>query len=235
MKVAQKDIYAISAYTIDNNPDGSKALIRKYGVQLPANASKADVDKAFGALLKTSKTFRRDFASLAQQTISKNNSFLGWLGFVDQGNGTSLNNVFNNFVDQGNGTSLNKVYNGFVDQGKGTSLDDIFVGANAGAEVGSANDPQTKTKSSGGVSWTDYVSPDTVKNIINTGLNVWASKSGTTADTSNNLNQGRADIPTNPNVPPPAEGGMGTGTIVLIVVGVVAALGATIYFATKKK
>jgi hypothetical protein len=219
MKVAQKDIYAISAYTIDNNPDGSKALIRKYGVQLPANASKADIDKAFGALLKTSKTFRRDFAALAQESISKNNSFLGYLGFVDQGNGTSLDNV----------------YNGFVKQGKGTSLDDIFVGASAGAQAGSVNDPQTTTKSSGGVSWTDYVSPDTVKNIINTGLNVWASKSGTTADTSNNLNQGRADIPTNPNVPPPAKGGMGTGTIVLIVVGVVAALGATIYFATKKK
>lgn len=219
MKVAQKDIYAISAYTIDNNPDGSKALIRKYGVQLPANASKADIDKAFGALLKTSKTFRRDFAALAQESISKNNSFLGYLGFVDQGNGTSLDNV----------------YNGFVKQGKGTSLDDIFVGASAGAEVGTANDPQTKTKSSNGVSWSDYLSPDTVKNIINTGLNVWASKSGTTADTSNNLNQGRADIPTNPNVPPPAQGGMGTGTIVLIVVGVVAALGATIYFATKKK
>lgn len=218
MKVAQKDIYAISAYTIDNNPDGSKALIRKYGVQLPANASKADVDKAFGALLKTSKTFRRDFAALAQESISKNNSFLGYLGFVDQGNGTSLDNV----------------YNGFVKQGKGTSLDDIFVGANAGAEVGSANDPQKK-KDSSGVSWTDYVSPDTVKNIINTGLNVWASKSGTTADTSAGLNQGRADIPTNPNVPPPAQGGMGTGTIVLIVLGVVAALGATIYFATKKK
>ena len=219
MKVAQKDIYAISAYTIDNNPDGSKALIRKYGVQLPANASKADIDKAFGALLKTSKTFRRDFAALAQESISKNNSFLGYLGFVDQGNGTSLDNV----------------YNGFVKQGKGTSLDDIFVGASAGAQAGTANDPQTKTKSSNGVSWSDYLSPDTVKNIINTGLNVWASKSGTTADTSNNLNQGRADIPTNPNVPPPAKGGMGTGTIVLIVVGVVAALGATIYFATKKK
>lgn len=218
MNINQKDIYAVSAYTIDNNPEGTKTLIRKYGVVLPANANKADIDKAFAALLKTSKTFRRDFAALAQESISKNNNFLGFL----------------NFVQEGNGTSLNKVYNGFVSQGKGTSLDDIFVGASAGSQVGSTTDP-AKTSDKQGVSWSDYLDPDTVKRVINTGLNVWATREGTTADTTNNINQGRLDIPNNPQTPPPAKGGMGTGTIVLIVVGVVAALGATIYFATKKK
>ena len=218
MNINQKDIYAVSAYTIDNNPEGTKTLIRKYGVVLPANASKADIDKAFAALLKTSKTFRRDFAALAQESISKNNNFLGFL----------------NFVQQGNGTSLNKVYNGFVSQGKGTSLDDIFVGVNAGGQVGSTADPAKGTDKTG-VSWSDYLDPDTVKRVINTGLNVWASRQGTTADTTNNINQGRADIPNNPNTPPPASGGMGTGTIVLIAVGVLGALGAIVYFATKKK
>jgi hypothetical protein len=221
MNINQKDIYAVSAYTIDNNPEGTKTLIRKYGVVLPANASKADIDKAFAALLKTSKTFRRDFAALAQESISNNNNFLGFL----------------NFVQQGNGTSLNKVYNGFVSQGKGTSLDDIFIGASAGAQAGSTDDPAKSKddKNKNGVSWSDYLDPDTVKRVINTGLNVWASREGTTADTTNNINQGRADIPNNPNTPPPASGGMGTGTIVLIVVGVLGALGAIVYFATKKK
>lgn len=218
MNINQKDIYAVSAYTIDNNPEGTKTLIRKYGVVLPANASKADIDKAFAALLKTSKTFRRDFAALAQESISNNNNFLGFL----------------NFVQQGNGTSLDKVYNGFVSQGKGTSLDDIFVGVNAGGQVGSTADPAKGTDKKG-VSWSDYLDPDTVKRVINTGLNVWASRQGTTADTTNNINQGRADIPNNPNTPPPASGGMGTGTIVLIAVGVLGALGAIVYFATKKK
>jgi hypothetical protein len=218
MNINQKDIYAVSAYTIDNNPEGTKTLIRKYGVVLPANASKADIDKAFAALLKTSKTFRREFAALAQESISNNNNFLGFL----------------NFVQQGNGTSLDKVYNGFVSQGKGTSLDDIFVGANAGGQVGSTADPAKGTDKKS-VSWSDYLDPDTVKRVINTGLNVWASREGTTADTTNNINQGRADIPNNPNTPPPASGGMGTGTIVLIVVGVLGALGAIVYFATKKK
>ena len=207
MNINQKDIYAVSAYTIDNNPEGTKTLIRKYGVVLPANASKADIDKAFAALLKTSKTFRRDFAALAQQSISNNNNFLEFLNFGHQN---------------------------FVQQGKGTSLDDIFVGASAGSQVGSITDP-SKTSDKQGVSWSDYLDPDTVKRVINTGLNVWASREGTTADTTNNINQGRLDIPNNPNTPPPASGGMGTGTIVLIVVGVLGALGAIVYFATKKK
>jgi hypothetical protein len=202
MNINQKDIYAVSAYTIDNNPEGTKTLIRKYGVVLPANASKADIDKAFAALLKTSKTFRRDFAALAQETISQNKNFLGFLNFVQEG--------------------------------KGTSLDDIFVGASAGSQVGSTTDP-AKTSDKQGVSWSDYLDPDTVKRVINTGLNVWATREGTTSDTTNNINQGRADIPNNPNTPPPASGGMGTGTIVLIVVGVLGALGAVVYFATKKK
>lgn len=204
MNINQKDIYAVSAYTIDNNPEGTKTLIRKYGVVLPANASKADIDKAFAALLKTSKTFRRDFAALAQETISQNKNFLGFLNFVQEG------------------------------KGKGTSLDDIFVGASAGAQVGSTTDP-AQTSDKQGVSWSDYLDPDTVKRVINTGLNVWATREGTTADTANNINQGRLDIPNNPQTPPTAKGGMGTGTIVLIVVGVLGALGAVVYFATKKK
>jgi len=222
MNINQKDIYAVSAYTIDNNPEGTKTLIRKYGVVLPANASKADIDKAFAALLKTSKTFRRDFAALAQESISKNNNFLGFL----------------NFVQQGNGTSLNKVYNGFVSQGKGKSLNDIFIGASAGAEVGTASDPEKSKddKDKKGVSWSDYLDPDTVKRVINTGLNVWATREGTTADTTNNINEGRRDSPSNPNTPDnDGNGGMGTGTIVLIAVGVLGALGAIVYFATKKK
>ena len=66
-------------------------------------------------------------------------------------------------------------------------------------------------------------------------MNVCATREGTTADTTNNINQGRLDIPNNPQTPPTAKGGMGTGTIVIIVVGVLGALGAVIYFATKKK
>jgi hypothetical protein len=207
MNINQKDIYAVTAYTIDNNPESTKSLIRKYGVVLPANASKADIDKAFSALLKTSKTFRRDFAALAQESISNNNNFLEFLNFGHQN---------------------------FVQEGKAKSLDDIFLNAAAGGQAGSASDPAKKSNKEG-VSWSDYLDPDTVKRVINTGLNVWATREGTTADTANNINQGRLDIPNNPQTPPTAKGGMGTGTIVLIVVGVLGALGAVVYFATKKK
>jgi len=192
----QKDIYAISAYTIDSRPKETRTLIKKYGVALPATANQADVDKAFAALLKTSKTFRKEFSQLAQQAISENKSFIGFLNFADE-------------------------YKG------GKSLNDIFVGANADGD---------KTTNTSGVGISDYLDPDTVKNIINTGLNIWASKSGTTADTSSNINDGRRDIPNNPNTPPPpSKKGLSTGAIVGISLGVLGALGAIIYFATKKK
>ena len=43
------EIYAVSAMTIDNNTEGVKSLITKYGVILPTNASRSDIDKAFAA------------------------------------------------------------------------------------------------------------------------------------------------------------------------------------------
>jgi len=209
--ISQKDIYSVSAYTIDNNPEGVKTLIRKYGVSLPANASKGDVDNAFSALLKTSKTFRRDFSALATQTISKDNNFLGFLNFVEQGDGFSLDKPFN--MATGGDPSDTNWLSGLM---------------------GTTKNTQTTGTTSSGKSFSDYIDPKTVQNIINTGLNIWASSKGTTADTSGQLDTGRTNLPPTPQTDR-GNGGMGTGTIVLIVVGIVGALGTIIYFATKKK
>ena len=76
------EIYAVSAMTIDNNTEGVKTLITKYGVILPKNASRADVDKAFAALLRKSKSFRNDFALLAANESQKSDNFSNFMEFL---------------------------------------------------------------------------------------------------------------------------------------------------------
>lgn len=217
MNINPNDIYAVTAYTIDTNPTDTKILINKYGITLPTDASRADIDKAFSALLKTSKTFRKDFATLTQKTIEGNQAFDGFYNYI---------------YAEGNGKSLDKDFN-FVAQSKGTSLNDIFLGAGAGAQTGTINDPNRNTQSTGR-RWSDYLDPETVKGIINTGLNIWAAKSGTTADTTSNIQQGRIDIPNNANTQGAGKGGISTVGIILISIGVLAGIGALIYFTRKK-
>lgn len=219
MNINPNDIYAVTAYTIDTNPTDTKILINKYGITLPTDASRADIDKAFSALLKTSKTFRKDFATLTQKTIEGNQAFDGFYNYI---------------YAEGNGKSLDKDFN-FVAQSKGKSLNDIFLGAGAGApQTGTVKEPEKEPEKSSGQRWSDYLDPETVKGIINTGLNVWAAKSGTTADTTRNIQQGRIDIPKNPNTQGSGEGGISTVGIILISIGVLAGIGALIYFTRKK-
>lgn len=271
-KVKQSDIYAISAYTIDNKPTEVKALITKYGIALPANASQDDIDKAFIALNKKSKTFRKDFSALAATSISSDNNFMHWLYFAGMEN-TSLDSVFNgadgfrDFAGQGK-TSLNSVFNGadgfrdFVSQGKDslesvfngfagqekTSLDSVFNGADGVTgtglkatplinsdgtlKTGSSTTSTARTTKPRSGKLGEAFDSDTIKNIINTGLNIWATKSGTTAD----INQGRTDYTTNPNSSAPAPSkGIGTTGIVLLVIGGLAAIGVLVYTMNKKK
>ena len=74
---------------------------------------------------------------------------------------------------------------------------------------------------------------DTIRNVINTGLNIWATRSGTTAATTNDLQSGRDSL----NLQPQNEStrGIGTTGIVLISVGAIAAVGVLIYYLSKNK
>lgn len=193
------EIYAVSAMTIDNNTEGVKTLITKYGVILPKNASRADVDKAFAALLRKSKSFRNDFALLAANEAQKIDNFA-------------------NFV----------YADGFQGRGIGTpsaplkTPDPIPVKTSL---------PNTGAKSPSALA--QAFDADTIKNIINTGLNVWATRSGTTAATTTDLQSGRDSL----NLQPQNEStrGIGTTGIVLISVGAIAAVGVLIYYLSKNK
>ena len=63
-----KDIEAISVLTIDSRRPETIGLIKKHGINLPANAPTQLVDKAFISLAKQNAKFREDFSALAHDT-----------------------------------------------------------------------------------------------------------------------------------------------------------------------
>lgn len=82
----------------------------------------------------------------------------------------------------------------------------------------------------------EYLSPDVVKNAINTGINIWSVKqTGQNAPTTQGqLDYAREQYASSQQETASGKSGMGVGSIVLISVGGLLLLGGIIYFATKK-
>ena len=199
------ELYALTAMTIDNNTEGVKTLITKYGVILPNNASRSDIDKAFAALLRKSKSFRNDFAALAANESDNSENFSNFMEFLGLGKKSKLNPQ--PVIDV---------------QGKGIGQDPIPV-----------KNPLPNTSTKGTGEFRKAFDADTIKNIINTGLGIWAARSGTTASTTNDLQTGRDSLGLQPQNQPTK--GIGTTGIVLISVGAIAAIGVLIYYLSKNK
>lgn len=193
------EIYALSAMTIDNNTEGVKSLITKYGVILPTNASRSDIDKAFAALLRKSKSFRNDFAALAANESQKGENFANFMEF-----------------------------SGVSGRGIGTTSAPLKTPDPIPVKTSLPNTTAKKPSA-----FADAFDADTIRNIINTGLNIWATRSGTTAATTNDLQSGRESL----NLQPESQQtrGIGTTGIVLISIGAVAAVGVLIYYLSKNK
>lgn len=191
------ELYALTAMTIDNNTEGVKSLITKYGVILPTNASRSDIDKAFAALLRKSKSFRIDFAALAANESDKSKNFLNFMEATGEGKGITTDSTLK-------------------------TPDQIPVKTSL---------PNTTAKKPS--AFREAFDADTIRNVINTGLNIWATRSGTTASTTNDLQTGRDTLGL-PN-PPPTTKGIGTTGIVLISVGAIAAIGVLVYYLSKNK
>lgn len=189
------ELYALTAMTIDNNTEGVKTLITKYGVILPTNASRSDIDKAFAALLRKSKSFRNDFAALAANESDNSENFSNFMEMSGRGITTS--------------STLK-------------TPDPIPV-----------KNPLPNTSKKGTSAFREAFDSDTLKNIINTGLGIWAARSGTTASTTNDLQTGRDSLGLQPQNQPTK--GIGTTGIVLISVGAIAAIGVLIYYLSKNK
>jgi hypothetical protein len=211
-----KDIEAISVMTIDSRRPETIGLIKKHGINLPSNSPTKLVDKAFLSLAKQSDKFREDFSALAHDTS---------LSFT----GTNEGNWFNNFTGKNEGDFFNA---------SASQLSRQAGGATA-VKVGTTNPAlatDTTTEKKGGF-WSylgQVFTPDTTRDIINTGLNIWSVKQTgqNAATTQNNLDQARFDLQESGGTT--ATQGMGVGTIILISVGALALIGGIIYFVRKK-
>ena len=193
------ELYALTAMTIDNNTEGVKTLITKYGVILSTNASRSDIDKAFAALLRKSKSFRNDFAALAANESDKSKNFSNFMEATGEGKGITTDNTLK-IPDQ-------------------IPVKDPL--------------PNTSTKGKGTGAFREAFDADTLRNIINTGLGIWAARSGTTASTTKDVQTGRDNLGL--QNPPPTTKGIGTTGIVLISVGAIAAIGVLVYYLSKNK
>ena len=113
------------------------------------------------------------------------------------------------------------------------------AGGASATKVGTTNpalETATTTEKKGGF-WSylsEVFTPDTTRDIINTGLNIWSVKQTgqNAATTQNNLDQARFDLQESGGTT--ATQGMGVGTIILISVGALALIGGIIYFVRKK-
>jgi hypothetical protein len=211
-----KDIEAISVMTIDSRRPETIGLIKKHGINLPSNAPTKLVDKAFLSLVKQSDKFREDFSALAHDTS---------LSFT----GTNEGNWFNNFTGKNEGDFFNTSASQLSRQAGGATA--VKVGTTNPAM---ATDTTTEKKGGFWSYLSEVFTPDTTRDIINTGLNIWSVKQTgqNAATTQNNLDQARFDLQEGGTTT--ATQGMGVGSIILISVGALALIGGIIYFVRKK-
>jgi hypothetical protein len=205
-QLAPKEVYAITALTIDQQPNEVVKIIRKHGVMLPANPSQKQIETAFGSLLPKSEAFRKDFSNLATNVVSdgfsnaNGDDLPSGRGIGSTSTGVNLSNIPNPINVQPKGVTYN-TKKSFKDTAFGSFLTSVFT-------------------------------PETIQSGINTGLNVWSIKQ-TGQPASNiggDIGMGREQL----SQDQPPTRGMSTTTMVLIGVGAIALIGVAVYFYKKK-
>jgi len=205
-QLAPNEVYAITALTIDQQPNEVVKIIRKHGVMLPANPSQKQIETAFGSLLPKSEAFRNDFSNLATSVVSdgfsnaEGDNLPAGRGIGTTSTKVNLDNIPNPITTQSK-TITYDTKKAFRDTAVGSFLSGIFT-------------------------------PETIQSGINTGLNVWSIKqTGQPASSfGNDINTGREQL----NQDQPPTKGISTTAMVLIGVGALALIGVAVYFYKKK-
>lgn len=198
-------IYALTAYTIDNNPKETITLIRKNGIMIADNASSSQIEKAFATLLPKSEKFRNDFTKLILRTTQQDYS-----GF----SGTDL--------PSGKGLTPTSPSSPII----------TFPTTPIQSPTGLTSKPKKSFSDTAvGSFLSSLLTPENAQSAINTGLNVWSIKqTGQPANVvTNDLNAGRDELPPNGN-----GRGISTTTTIVLVVGALALIGVAVYFYKKK-
>jgi len=147
-ELAPKQVYAITALTIDEKPNEVVRVIRKHGVMLPANPTKKQIETAFGSLLPKSEAFRKDFAKLAGSVATETYSnavgdeLPSGRGIGGSTSSVNLANIPNPVTSTSKPVTYKK---SFKDSAFGSFLTSVFT-------------------------------PETIQSGINTGLNIWSIK-----------------------------------------------------------
>jgi hypothetical protein len=223
-KFKKQGIFAITQKTIDKRRPEVVALMRSYGMSISESDPDKKLYKAFISLIPRSRGFRNDFSNLASEVASemttsevsvRENEYSNYIGDDLKGRGISTSTSSNL---QPSGTITTRGVSG-----SGTTTRKSFDETRVG----------------------QILSNDSIKNLINTGLGVYAyRKTGGTLGQDNVLNSATvggggatsADVPvgggTNQKTKE-EDTGMGVGTIVLIAVGGLALIGGLLFIVNK--
>lgn len=198
-------IYALTAYTIDNNPKETIALIRRNGVMIADNATSAQIEKAFAALLPKSEKFRNDFSKLIFRTAQEDYS-----GFSS--------------TDLPSGKGLSTT----------TTSSPLVLSGSTPIEAPTGVTTKTKKSFSDtavGSFLSGLLTPENAQSAINTGLNIWSMKqTGQPASVvSNDISSGRDEFSSSGS-----GKGISTTTTIVLVFGALALIGIAVYFYKKK-
>jgi hypothetical protein len=214
-KISKKSIAIISEKTIKAKKPEVVALLKKYGMDVNVSDSDDKINKAFISLVPRSRGFRNDFSVLATD-IAKN-------------------------MNAGELAMSGNDYMSLTGRGITTTSEDLLK-PTGGVNVRGTSSTTTNTQKSFDETRVGQIlSNDSIKNLINTGLGVWAyKKTGGTVGQDSLLNSATVGG----GVPTPVGGGsdqksedkkegMGVGTIVLISVGALALIGGLLVIVNK--
>lgn len=214
--ITKRGLFAVAAKTIDEKRPEVVALMQRYGVNVSKNDDDSKIDAAFLALIRTSRGFRKDFATLAvepAQTIqSQYGNASGHLSISGRGIGSSTT----------------------------TTTTPTPLEPTGGVTIENRNVENRVPKEKGRFgSWVGGVfDKDTMQNIINTGLGIWAYQKtgGAGVGGMTPIDQGRQDYSGNTGGTGNEEKpkGLGVGAIIGISLVGIALVGGVIYAVTKK-
>ena len=219
--INKEGVYAIACKTIDTKKGQVVELMQRYGMNVSSNDSNAKIEAAFQSLVPRSRAFRNDFSVLATD-VAKN---------MTAGE-ACMSGEYANIE----GFGITKTTEDPLKPTGGVTVRGVTA-----PKPTTSTTPKTFEQTKVG----QILSNDSIKNLINTGLGVWAyKKTGGSMGTqdgilnSATLGGGTATAPTpvgggSNQQPAPTNDGMGVGTIVVIALTGVALVGAVIYFATK--
>jgi hypothetical protein len=213
--INKEGVYAIACKTIDTKKGQVVELMQRYGMNVSSNDSNAKIEAAFQSLVPRSRAFRNDFSVLATD-VAKNMT----------AEEACMSGEFYNL----DGRGITTTSAGNLNPTGGVTV----------RGVSGSTTPKSFNQTTVG----QILSNDSIKNLINTGLGVWAyKKTGGTMGTQdtllNSATVGGGTTAAAPvgggsiQQPTPTKDGMGVGTIVVIALTGVALVGAVIYFTTK--